>query len=410
MLQELFPKLYRSYQQSPWAKDLERFAIWLRTAGYSHDSASRHVCRLRHILEYAVDIQPNSVFTTIRLPEVLCSSMSSTVRAARYRATQRSYERFLAAEGRLVVPPTCDRFLAFRLGYQYYLLELRGLNAATIQQHDGTVREFLRRTLGTHDGLADLTESHVERYLIRKSLEVKRQTLQHIVARLRSFLRYSYERGEIRSQLAGRIDTPRTYRGELPPKALEWDVVQELLRSIDRVNRTGWRDYTILYLMAHYGLRPSEIVTLRQDSIDWTTKVLRVEQRKTRSLLNMPLNDHTMGVLRGYLSCGRPGSERPELFLRARSPAGILEGSAVTNIFQKWARRSGLPLDGYTAYCLRHSFAMRLLGRGVGVKAIGDLLGHRSLESTCQYLRLDIDMLRGVALPVPKIELEERSR
>ena len=43
---------------------------------------------------------------------------------------------------------------------------------------------------------------------------------------------------------------------------------------------------------------------------------------------------------------------------------------------------------------------MRLLGRGVGVKVIGDLLGHRSLESTCQYLRLDVNMLRQVALPV----------
>jgi site-specific recombinase XerD len=45
---------------------------------------------------------------------------------------------------------------------------------------------------------------------------------------------------------------------------------------------------------------------------------------------------------------------------------------------------------------------MRLLQRGVGVKAIRDLLGHRSLESTCVYLRLDIQALRSVALPVPR--------
>lgn len=45
---------------------------------------------------------------------------------------------------------------------------------------------------------------------------------------------------------------------------------------------------------------------------------------------------------------------------------------------------------------------MRLLQRDVGVKAIGDLLGHRSLESTCVYLRLDVKMLRKVALPVPQ--------
>ena len=74
---------------------------------------------------------------------------------------------------------------------------------------------------------------------------------------------------------------------------------------------------------------------------------------------------------------------------------------AVIGIFAKRAQQSGLPLQGTSPYTLRHSFAMRLLRRGVGVKAIGDLLGHRSLESTCVYLRLDIDMLRTVALPVP---------
>jgi site-specific recombinase XerD len=44
---------------------------------------------------------------------------------------------------------------------------------------------------------------------------------------------------------------------------------------------------------------------------------------------------------------------------------------------------------------------MRLLDRGVGIKLIGDLLGHRTLESTCVYLRLQTKALREVALPVP---------
>jgi site-specific recombinase XerD len=64
-------------------------------------------------------------------------------------------------------------------------------------------------------------------------------------------------------------------------------------------------------------------------------------------------------------------------------------------------RQSGLPLQGTSSYCLRHSFAMRLLDRGVGVKVIGDLLGHRTLESTCVYLRLQTGALREVALPLP---------
>jgi site-specific recombinase XerD len=44
---------------------------------------------------------------------------------------------------------------------------------------------------------------------------------------------------------------------------------------------------------------------------------------------------------------------------------------------------------------------MRLLEREVGVKAIGDLLGHHSLEATSVYLRLHVDALRDVALPLP---------
>lgn len=46
---------------------------------------------------------------------------------------------------------------------------------------------------------------------------------------------------------------------------------------------------------------------------------------------------------------------------------------------------------------------MRLLDRGVGVKVIGDLLGHHTLESTCVYLSLQTEALREVGLPVPSL-------
>jgi site-specific recombinase XerD len=75
----------------------------------------------------------------------------------------------------------------------------------------------------------------------------------------------------------------------------------------------------------------------------------------------------------------------------------------IIEIFNYRAARSGLPLDGASSYALRHAFAMRLLRRGVSIKVIGDLLGHRSLEATCVYLRIDLDMLRTVRLPVPGI-------
>ena len=53
-------------------------------------------------------------------------------------------------------------------------------------------------------------------------------------------------------------------------------------------------------------------------------------------------------------------------------------------------------------HLLRHTLATRLHARGVGLKAIADLLGHQSLDTTARYARVDIDQLRQAALPWPK--------
>ena len=250
----------------------------------------------------------------------------------------------------------------------------------------------------------------MEAFVVAEGRRLKRQSLQHTVARLRAFLRFCYDRNELGERLDA-IDAPRTYRGESPPRALAWKLVQDLLRSIDRSDAAGLRDHAILWLMAHYGLRPSEIVTLTLASIDWQAKTLRVEQCKTRSVLILPLADKALRMLKSYLRRGRPASSHPELFLRLRAPEGPLKHTAICDLYKKHSRRSRLPLDGSCSYDLRHSFAMRLLDRGVGIKLIGDLLGHRTLESTCVYLRLQTTALRGVALPLPAQDdgLERRS-
>jgi len=74
---------------------------------------------------------------------------------------------------------------------------------------------------------------------------------------------------------------------------------------------------------------------------------------------------------------------------------------AISTRFKGYVRRSGLPIADASAYALRHSFAMRLLGSGVGIEIIGNLMGHKSMAGTSAYLRIQADMLRDVALDVP---------
>ena len=96
MLQEVFPKSYRSYQQSPWAEELEEFGVWLRATGYSPHSTRDHLSHLKQALERTADFRPSAAFTVVQLHEAFLSGFSLS-QAARYRATQRAYQRFLAA-------------------------------------------------------------------------------------------------------------------------------------------------------------------------------------------------------------------------------------------------------------------------------------------------------------------------
>lgn len=237
--------------------------------------------------------------------------------------------------------------------------------------------------------LSALTQREIEAFIELRSRDLSRHSMQHLVAHLRAFLRFCYEHGELNSRLDQVIDTPRAHLGELLPRAAEWRTVRSLLASIDRTRRAGWRDYCILHLIAHYGLRPSEVVTLCLDSIDWEQCILRVNQRKTLTALSLLLAGSTMRVLRQYhaVERDRQGWTHPELFLRACCPSGPLLRTAVCDIFEKRIRAAKLGTTS-DVYCLRHAFAMRLLTRGVGVKLIGDLLGRRRLDTTCTYLML----------------------
>jgi len=395
----------RPLQRSPFRGELEQFAGWLKASHYTTVIRRRHVIRLDRTLRSMRGAAPGATFTTTQLQTAFGKYRRPASRLIDFRGTQHAYQRFLRSQGRLEDKTGDCRFADLRQRYERHLVEVRGFARSTLAHHSATVADLLERGLRPRQQLRTLTGTDVERFVGVRSTEITRQSLQHTVAVLRAFLRWCHDLGETSARLDV-IDTPRTYRGELPPRALEWSAVQALLRSIDRSSKSGERDYAILHLMAHYGLRPSEIASLRLDSIDWTSTTLRVEQRKTQSDLVLPLAPATVKAIRRYLRRDRDRRqevhEQTTLFLRERCPIGPLKNTGVYEIFVKRLKQSDQDPAGYSAYSLRHAFAMRLLSAGVGIKAIGDVLGHRDLESTCVYLRLDIDALRDVALEVPE--------
>ena len=158
---------------------------------------------------------------------------------------------------------------------------------------------------------------------------------------------------------------------------------------------------TMILLMASYGLRACDVVALKLEDILWRNGYLRIRQSKTGNLLELPLTGPVSSAICDYLrKVPRHGGYR-QVFLRLRAPGGPLKSTAVIEAFQAWSQKSGLDIPFKGVHCIRHSYAIHLLRRGVSLKSIGDLLGHRSPESTAVYLRLATEDLRTVALPLP---------
>jgi integrase len=319
-------------------------------------------------------------------------------------ATIGQLRRFLEqVHGMVLAPKPATRVESELIRYTDYLRQVRGFACQTIAGNRSCVGAFLR-FIGyerSRSAIAAVGLLQIEAFLRSQAKTCSRDSVRYIVWCLRGYLRFHHTAGTIRRPLHTLVDAPRVYRLERLPKALPWPQVQALLRSIDRSELHGRRDYTLLFMMATYGLRRSEVVSLTLDDIDWRNGILRVRQRKTRQHLTLPLTDEAGDCLQHYLRNGRPPTAQRALFLRLLPPVAPLTPGAVNEILDHRVRRSGLDFPSRRTHCFRHSLATRLLREGVALKTIGDTLGHRAVESTAAYLRLGIDDLRGVGLEVP---------
>lgn len=287
--------------------------------------------------------------------------------------------------------------------FMAHLRDARGYAPSTIRRQVDLAAEFLvwLSFENAPHRLSALSIEDIEGFVRKLGKRMGRVAMQKPIATLRNFLRFLGAGGVIAPGLDSQIDTPRVYRQEQLPRSLPWPTVQALLRSINRDLAIGKRDYAMFSLMATYGLRACDVVALTLDDIQWRAGRIRICQRKTGQPLELPLTDEVGAALYDYLrNVPRYGTHR-HLFLRFKAPGGILKSTAVIEAFQAWSRRSGLDIPFKGVHCLRHSYALHLLRHGLPLKTIGDLLGHRSPESTAPYLRLALEDLREVALHVP---------
>ncbi len=107
-------------------------------------------------------------------------------------------------------------------------------------------------------------------------------------------------------------------------------------------------------------------------------------------------------ALAEYLQHSRPACSSRRVFIRMRAPRrGLASSVAISTIVRRALDHAGLNPAHKGAHLLRHSVATQMLRQGASLTEIGEVLRHRNPQTTMIYAKVDLDLLRPLALPWP---------
>jgi len=289
--------------------------------------------------------------------------------------------------------------------FSIHLHEVCGLSEATCVCRVRYAREFLEGRFGRREPRwTALRPRDVVSFVMNYAQRFQPQSMQVVTSSLRCFLRYLQVQGWCGASLVAAVPRIAHWRLSSLPKAISDNQVREFLSTFDRSKATGLRNRAMALLQVILGLRVSEVANLRMDDLDWRTGTVRINVGKGFRPRELPLPVQVGQALVQYLRDGRPPSRCRNVFVRHKGARGTPVSTALIQGVMRlaYAKVRGCEHLGGT-HVLRHTAATRMLQRGASFKEIADVLGHRSIETTAIYAKVDLQSLSDVALPWPEV-------
>ncbi|MCR4264214.1 MAG: tyrosine-type recombinase/integrase [Candidatus Roizmanbacteria bacterium] len=227
----------------------------------------------------------------------------------------------------------------------------------------------------------------LSRYADDKGLTLKRVTQGYHIIALRSFLKYLAKKN-IQALAPESLDIPKGESRSL--KFLDRDQIERLLSSAEDP-----RDKAILEVLFSTGLRVSELVKLNREQINFERKEFGVIGKGRRPRVVF-LSDSAIYWIEKYLETRT--DDDSALFIRTsgRNDADLrLTPRSIQRIVKKYVKKTQIPVD-ITPHGLRHTFATDLLSAGADLRAIQEMLGHKTIATTQIYTHVTNPQLKKI--------------
>ena len=285
-------------------------------------------------------------------------------------------------------------------------LEAQHLSKGTISQLRSNILRFLYHIehAGHRDFSAILPED-VRDYILAAA-EKNKGGMPNVLYALRIFLNHLRSNSLVSKDFQPVLNKPARRKKRVLP-CFTHEEVEAILGQIDTNTKQGKRDYAILLLASHTGLRSIDIANLRLSDLDWLNDSILIVQKKTGRPLVLPLETDTGNAIAEYILEARPESTSEYVFLRTRAPyRKLADCGSLDNILEKYLKSAGIlrqPGDGKSFHALRRSMGTWMLESGVPLTTISQVLGHKEQDSAKQYLSMDHERLASCALDFQEI-------
>jgi site-specific recombinase XerD len=401
------PTTQTTYYSGPAGSHLDAFTHWLEQRGYRHGT-------IRHRLQGAAQFVTWAQTTGCPLPSLSPVTLDSFrhhlaqhgqllhaggALSGRWLGAQLFFA-FLQAQQIIAPVDTVPEAVYPELlsAFEQWMHVHRGVRPSTLLTYRPHVIALITE-LGEDPERCDVAQV---RTVILAYAQCHSTTLAKTrVTAFRMFLRFLTTTGRCQPGLEAAIPPIAAWRLATLPRYVPPEDVERVIAVCDSVTPRGIRDKAIVLLLARLGLRAGEVAGLQLHEIDWSQGTFRVMGTSRREA-KLPLPQDVGDAVLDYVQRARPSVNSPYVFLTAIAPWAPITRPVVTQVAAQALRRASVAAPSFGAQVFRHSAATGLLRQGASLQVIGEVLRHRSVETTAHYAKVDVQLLQQVALPWPE--------
>jgi site-specific recombinase XerD len=204
---------------------------------------------------------------------------------------------------------------------------------------------------------------------------LKPRSIQLKLAALKSFYQYCMEENIVNQNPTKRVKSPQK------EDSLPYYLTKRQLALLQEFTKNNSRERAIIETLFATGVRIDELLHIRLENIKWDTKQIWIRKAKNNQERFVLFTHECAERLRPYLENRKVNSD----YLFSNPKGQPLSQCLIQLRFREYSEALGFKITPHT---LRHTFATRLLEKGMEYEYIQELLGHTNINSTRIYTRL----------------------